>query len=293
MKSALIKGCLRLIAFFIRALPKAAVPWVAFVFSRLAPVLMKRDTDLIASNIDRVYSLPPQSIFSKTFQRQVFRSQALVALETFKHQLSKTDLVHVEGLERARIMIDKLSGPGKGLLVVTAHHGSWEMVASTVAQVSGKTFVALAKPSTVPEFTEVLDNLRRRGNTRILWTDSKNLLRDMMGTLKSGGNLGFVMDQKPEGRVGPVVDFLGQATEFVAGPGKLAARHQSAVIAFFCMRTGPWEYRIEVETVVEAEHGIKDEDLLTQKMASAITRAIQLYPEQWVWNYKRWRTIEN
>lgn len=292
MKSALIKGCLFLLASFIRLIPKALVPWIASLYSVLAPRLMKRDQRLIEENVNRVYKLPGQSSFSTTFQSQVFRSQALVALETFKHQLSRRDLIHVAGLDELGREVERLSAPGKGMIVATAHHGSWEMVASLTAKVSGKTFVALAKPSKLPEFTEVLDKLRGRGNTQILWTDSKNLLRDMMKTLKQGGNLGFVMDQKPEGRVGPIVDFLGQPTEFVAGPAKLAARHQSAVIAIFCMRTGPWEYRIVSETVVEAAHEISDEQVLTQKMATAITKAIQLYPEQWVWNYKRWRTLK-
>jgi lauroyl/myristoyl acyltransferase len=292
LKSALIKGCLLLLATFIRLIPKVIVPWIAYLFSILAPRLMQRDRRLIEENVNRVYKLPGQSSFSTTFQKQVFRSQALVALETFKHQLSNRDLIHVHGLDELGREVERLGAPGKGMIVATAHHGSWEMVASLTAKVSGKTFVALAKPSKLPEFTEVLDKLRGRGNTQILWTDSKNLLRDMMKTLKQGGNLGFVMDQKPEGRVGPIVDFLGQPTEFVTGPAKLAARHQSAVIAIFCMRTGPWEYRIVSETVVEAAHGISDEQVLTQKMATAITKAIQLYPEQWVWNYKRWRTLK-
>lgn len=292
MKSALIKGCLYGVASFIRLLPKALVPWFAYLFSVIAPRLLKRDSRLIAENIDRVYRLPAQSIFSDSFQHQVFRNQALIALETFKQQLSSKELITMLGFDAFRLEIERLTAPGKGLIVVTAHHGSWEIVASTVALASGKTFVALAKPSKLPEFTEILGKLRRRGNTEILWTDSKNLLRDMMKTLKQGGNLGFVMDQKPEGRIGPLVEFLGQPTEFVSGPAKLAARHQSAVIAVFCMRTAPWEYRIVFETVVEAAHEISDELWLTQKMATAITKAIQLYPEQWIWNYKRWRKTE-
>ncbi len=292
MKSTFIKGCLYLIAAFIRCLPSAAVPCFAWLFSRLAPGLLKRDSLLIAENIDRVYHLPAQSSFSEMFKRQVFYSQAIIALETFKHQLAGKELIRFVGVEALTAEVERLSAPAKGLIVITAHHGSWELVASTLAKVSGRVFVALAKPSKLPEFTLILDKLRRGGNTEILWTDSKNLARDMMKTLKQGGNLGFVMDQKPEGRVGPLVEFLGQPTEFVSGPAKFAVRHQTPVIAFFCMRTGPWEYRLVFETVAEASHGILDELLLTQRMATAMTKAILLYPEQWVWNYKRWRKKE-
>ncbi len=270
-------------------MPKAMVPWIAGLFSMLAPRLLKRDSRLIEANVARVYKLPPHSVFTRDFKRQVFRSQALIALETFKHLFSPKPLVKFHGREILKATLAKVGASGNGLIFVTAHHGSWEFVASEIALATGKTFVALAKPSKVPEFTEVLSQLRGRGNTRVLLTDSKNLLRDMMKTLKDNGNLGFVMDQKPEGRVGPIVDFLGQPTEFVTGPAKLAKRHSSPVIALFCIRTAPWEYRIEFELVLEPEQTQGEEQVLTQKMASAITRSIELYPEQWIWNYKRWR----
>ena len=64
----------------------------------------------------------------------------------------------------------------RGLIIVTAHIGSWEFVARYAAQASGKRFNALAKPSKLPEMTFVLNKLRDRMNTAVLWTDSKNLL---------------------------------------------------------------------------------------------------------------------
>jgi KDO2-lipid IV(A) lauroyltransferase len=290
LKSTVIKSALRLMLGLIRALPCTLVPVVASLYAQIAFRFAKRDRRLIEANVERVYRLPPQSVFSKTFQRQVFRTQALIALETFKHLFAKEELVRMEGREQFRTEMEKLSAQGKGIVFVTAHHGSWEFVAGEIAHATRKTFVALAKPSKLPEFTDVLTSLRGKADTKVLYTDSKNLLRDMMGTLKEGKNLGFVMDQKPEGRIGPVVDFLGQPTEFVSGPAKLAARHGSPVVAIFCVRTGPWKYRIEFDTVIGLDQGLHDEKSLTQSMATAITRSIQIYPEQWIWNYKRWRS---
>lgn len=289
MKSAVVKALLTILLGLIKALPKPAVPWIANLYSILACHFLKREAGLIASNAALVYKLPKQSTFSKIFQRQVFRTQALIALETFKHQFSTHGLLTIEGRDQLKSELEAHTSSGQGLIIVTAHHGSWELVANETAVATGKTFVALAKPSKLPEFTAILLNLRAKANTRILLTDSKNLLRDMMKTLKENGNLGFVMDQKPEGRVGPIVEFLSQPTEFVSGPAKLALRHGSSVVALFCIRTGPWTYRIEFETVLGPHHGDRDEHVLTQKMASAISRSIQLYPEQWIWNYKRWR----
>lgn len=281
----LLKAVLRTAA----SIPARWIPltsrWVGF----LAPRLLKRDQRLIASNVERVYALPPHSSFAKTFQQQVFRSQWCVLMETLKSDLARNDPIEVNGLTELAQTTQELMAAGKGLIIVTGHLGNWEFVARYTARASGRRFNALAKPSKLPELTTILDGLRHRMNTAVLWTDSKNLLKDMLKLLKAGECLGFVMDQKPEGRVGPVVDFFGQPTEFVSGPGKLSIRMGSPVLAVFCMRTGLLQYRIIQKLIVPADHGLTDETELTQKMAAAIESVIRLYPEQWLWNYKRWR----
>jgi KDO2-lipid IV(A) lauroyltransferase len=293
LKSRLITTLLEAALTLIRLWPCSWVAPLAACFGRLAPYALKRDSRLIASNVRRVYGLPEHSSYSRRFRQQVFQSQMNVMLETFKHNLSTESLMHVEGLDSLRAAMQQLTAEGRGTIIVTAHAGSWEMVAGSVAQASGKRFYALAKPSKLPEFTRVLGRLRDAMNTEVLWTDNKNILREMIKILKAGDLLGFVMDQKPEGRVGPIVDFFGQPTEFVSGPAKLAIRHQCPVLAVFCMRTAPWRYKIIYQVVAAANHGLNDEQVLTQAMAHAIETWIRHYPEQWVWNYKRWRQSQD
>ncbi len=283
--TVLLKAVLRLVASW----PASWIPWTSRCVGFLAPRLLSRDQKLIASNVQRVYALPPHSSFSKTFQEQVFRSQWCVLMETLRANLSKQDPVKVEGLDELAVTTQDLMSSGKGLIIVTAHLGNWEFVARYTARASGRRFHALAKPSKLPELTKILDELRQRMNTAVLWTDSKNLLKDMLKLLKAGECLGFVMDQKPEGRVGPLVQFFQQPTEFVSGPAKLSIRQGSPVLAVFCMRTGVLQYRIIQKLIVPADHGQTDEIELTQKMANSIESVIRLYPEQWLWNYKRWR----
>jgi KDO2-lipid IV(A) lauroyltransferase len=283
--TVLLKAVLRVVA----SVPASWIPWTSRVLGFLAPKLLKRDQKLIASNVQRVYALPPHSSFSQSFQQQVFRSQWCVLMETLRANLSEKDPVQVEGLEELARATQDLMAAGKGLIIVTGHLGNWEFVARYTARASGRRFNALAKPSKLPELTKILDDLRARMNTAVLWTDSKNLLKDMLKILKAGECLGFVMDQKPEGRVGPLVKFFDQPTEFVSGPAKLSIRLGSPVLAVFCMRTGVLQYRIIQKLIVPADHGLTDEIELTQKMANSIESVIRLYPEQWLWNYKRWR----
>lgn len=290
IRSRAVSALLRFVLICVHLFPSQWIPACARIFAFLAPLLLRRDRDLIASNLQRVYQLPAFSSFAQDFQRQVFRSQFTVLLETLKTSLATQDPNQIEGLAELGQVVQELTRSGRGLIVVTAHLGSWEFVARYTAQASAQVFYALAKPSKLPEMTLLMDRLRARMNTVILWTDQKQLLREMLKILKNGSCLGFVMDQKPEARIGPLVEFLGQTTEFVSGPAKLSIRQGSPVLAVFCMRIGPQRYRIIHEVIAGADHGQVDEILLTQKMATAIEKVIRLFPEQWLWNYKRWRS---
>ena len=114
-------------------------------------------------------------------------------------------------------------------------------------------------------------------------------MRDMVRTLRRGGSLGIVMDQRPQKGSGLRVEFCGFPTEFVGGPAAIAIRTGCAVVGVFCMREGPFRYRLLTYEVAPPNHEETDQVALTQRMASTIERVIRDYPEQWTWTYRRWR----
>lgn len=277
---------------FVLALPRPLVPAVATALAALAWPFQKKDRKLIDLNVQRVYKLPPGSHFSEMFAKQVLRSQVRCAFETF-HAIAKPDSIKVEGYEELAANVAALEATGKPIVVVTAHMGSWELCAYYPRKAASKPFHVLAKPSRSEAFTKFLDERRAKMDVQVLWTGSKTLLRDMLGTMKRGELLGFVMDQKPEGRQGPRVQFFELPTEFVSGPATMVARSQAGVLSTFCVRVAPFRFRLVSRVVLPGGHDVKDELELTQLMASEIERVIRLYPEQWTWNYKRWRNTQS
>jgi len=277
------------IASLIAHLPTSWYPSISRGLMILAWPWMAKERKKLQRNVEQIYQLPPHSSFAQSFSKQVFQHQAVTFLETISSVFNPNCQLEIKNFTALQQTMQQALAAQRGLIVVTGHMGSWELAAQLVAEASQQPFHALAKPSKLPAFTEFLESLRTRMKTKVLWTDRKSILKDMMQVLKDGACLGFVMDQKPEGRVGPAVDFFGLKTEFVSGPAKLALRFKTPVIAVFCMREGPMSYRLCVEAVLDGNEVALDELAATQKMATAIEKVIHQYPEQWVWNYKRWR----
>ncbi len=253
-------------------------------------LVSRRDRLYLGRNVAAVYGLPPGTHFAQMFERQVFAHQVVCALETLR-LIQQPELVQVTGFDDLKAHVAAAEAAGRGHIIVTAHLGSWELCAYFGRKAASLPFHVLAKPTKHPAMTLFLDRLRARMGVDVFWTDRRSLLRDMLGALKKGESVGFVMDQKPEGRKGPVVDFLGIPTEFVSGPATVA-RTGSAVIALYCVREGAFRYRLLVETLLAPATPRPADDALTQAMASSIERAVRLYPEQWAWTYKRWRFVD-
>ena len=282
----LLRGFVSLLA----ALPRRFVGTLSRCLHWLIRPLLKKELKKLYLNSEKILGLASHSVFAQNFAKQVIQHQLESGIESLvSAHLAQNDPINISGFSELQKTVQGLKEKGKGIIVVTGHMGSWEFVAKYCSKAADEPFYALAKPSKAPAVTAYMDESRGKMNTKVLWTDKKSILKDMISVLKKGKTLGFVMDQKPEGRQGPEVNFFDQPTKFVAGPAKLAIRMKAPILAVFCMREGPWQYRIIHKVIAEPDHQHQDETGLTQEMAAAIEEVIRLYPEQWVWNYKRWR----
>ena len=155
-----------------------------------------------------------------------------------------------------------------------------------------KPFQVLAKPSRTKWINPLLDQLRRKLRMSVLWTDAKSLYRDMLKALDAGEGLGFVMDQRPGVRIsGHPVTFMGVPdTMIVSGPAKMIAKKNVPALGVYCVRQGPSQFRLIATEILTDEHGMKDEEEISRRLAADMERVIRLYPEQWAWNYKRWKS---
>jgi lauroyl/myristoyl acyltransferase len=285
----------RLVAVFfsllfkaIHLLPLAWFEPVAGVLAWVLRLFSPKDVRRLRENVQRIYKLPPGSHFSAMFEKQVFHHHIVCALETLR-MVTDPEVGQVEGFHELEGILKQVEDAQKGHLLLTAHLGSWELCAYFGQKAASRPLVVLAKPPKRPFLLRPLARFREQLGAKVLWTDQKTLLREMLGTLKRGEGLGFVMDQKPDSRRGPLVTFLGQPTIFVGGPASMAVRTQCAAVSIFCVREGPFRYRILSSLALKPDHGETDEHALTQVFAQSIETAIRAYPEQWTWNYRRWQ----
>ncbi len=273
----------------IAALPRFVLPSLAGMIAVLAFVFEKKGSKIIKHNVQRVYNLPVGSDFATNFVRQVFQTQVVLFLETIRYVFRPHE-VRIDGIEEAKKILESASEQ-TGVIIIAAHHGAWELAGHVAAKCLSRDFHALAKPSRSAWLTKALNKIREMLDMNVLWTDSKTLLRDMMEISNKKEHLGFVMDQRPAKRAsGFPCRFLGVPdTHIVQGPAMMAAKKQMPVFGVHSVRVGFCHYQFYVTEVLGANHGMTDQGRIAQLMADDLSRMILMYPEQWAWNYRRWK----
>jgi lauroyl/myristoyl acyltransferase len=254
----------------------------AFAFAR-------KDAKIVRQNLRRVYNLPPASDFASSFVWQVFHAQTSLLLETIRYVFRPNE-VRIDGVDDAKKVLAH-AAEHTGVIIIAAHHGAWELAGHVAAKSFSRDFYALAKPSRSIWLTGVLNKIREKLGMKVLWTDSKTLLRDMMEIANKKEHLGFVMDQRPAKRAsGFPCKFMGVPdTHIVQGPAMMAAKKQMPVFGVHAVRVGFCHYQFYVTEVLKPHHGNTDQGEIAQLMANDLSEMILRYPEQWAWNYRRWK----
>jgi len=86
------------------------------------------------------------------------------------------------------------------------------------------------------------------------------------------------------------VTFLGVGnTSIVTGPATVLTKMLVPVIGVYCVRMGPSRYRLFANQVILRGTKFEDSQEISQLLAKDMETMIRRFPEQWAWNYKRWK----
>jgi KDO2-lipid IV(A) lauroyltransferase len=187
------------------------------------------------------------------------------------------DLIDIPAEARERIA--SALAAGRGAVFVSAHLGPFEAIAAAVTEL-GYPSAVVVRESYDPRLDPLVDRHRVARGVGVIHRGAPGAASRIVRALRRGQLVGFLPDLG--GRVPSVtVPFLGQDFSFPVGPQRIARRAGVPLLVGVLAPSRGSSDRLELdvrELSVDAE-----DELLTQRVAEALSAAIRRLPEHWLW----------
>lgn len=194
------------------------------------------------------------------------------------HRFTLEGWEHVEEAERL----------GRGLFLLTAHLGLWELSPPLIALTRGPmSFVV--RPADNPWLDRELRALRERfGNTVV---PKRGAVRRMLEVIRARGRMGILIDQRVQEREGIAVPFFGRPALTSPVLARMSLRTGAPVVPLSVYPEPGGRYRVVVRPAILPPAGESGDEAvlaLTRRYLETAEEDIRARPELWLWMHRRW-----
>jgi KDO2-lipid IV(A) lauroyltransferase len=184
--------------------------------------------------------------------------------------------------------VERLQSEGRGLLVLTAHIGAWEVAALVIGLLSRARFSVIHRPLDNPLLDAELESFRRRFGNHAL--PKRGVTRPMLAAIRAGESVGLLIDQRAQAHDGIDVPFFGHPARTHTGLARIVLRTGTPVVPIWCLAAPGGHYRLTFDppVAIAADDTVES---LTTRFSAVTEAAIRARPEQWLWYHDRWREL--
>jgi len=193
--------------------------------------------------------------------------------------------VRIENFDR----IERALSENKGLIMVSAHFGNWE-VSSLAVSFRGQRVSVFAREQKYPRLNNLLNKYREMTGCKVVTKGFS--VRDIIKTLNNNGVVGMLVDQDA-GPNGVFIDFLNRPASIASGIVNFGLKTGAVILPAFMHRRGYDRHVLEIKEPVRLiTTGDKKKDVKVNldKLTRVSEAYIKKFPEQWLWSHKRWKS---
>ncbi len=186
-------------------------------------------------------------------------------------------------------LMSECHSKGRGTVCISGHFGNWEIMAAAIAA-KGFPMEAIAREQRNVKIDRMIQKHRQsvRVNTILLGM----ALRGVIRALRKNHFVAMLTDQDAHDE-GVFVDFFGLPSSTAPGPANFALKSGAPLLFGAAIRESNGHHKIVLELVPFDDLDPNDPlsvKVLTQRHAKVLEKYVRLYPDQWFWMHKRWKT---
>ena len=174
------------------------------------------------------------------------------------------------------------------IILLVPHFGCWEITGRVLSIDTPVTF--LYKPLRKAEQEAFLIKNRQKQGLSMATADKKGVIK-LQRAIKKQELIGILPDQDPGEEGGVLAPFFGTNARSMTLLAKLARKNQAKVLLTWALRLPKGRgYELHLKPVdILSEQGLIEQDVTL--MNKVIEDLVITQPEQYLWNYKRFKSV--
>lgn len=280
---------LRLLSSVIRLMPIQMALFLGRCLGWLWNYLIPIRRNMVRMQIRRALGAEVDHSQAASITRRMFENLGMNLIEFLRIDPTRPEktLRYVETSHKERL--DEALAEGRGVLVLTAHFGNWDLLCCS--QALDKLPLDILSKEIKPAFlNRFWMNSRKACGLRIL--PDRGIKQKLLDELGQGRVIGFVFDQH-DPRPGAVVEeFFGMQAACTPGLAELALDSGAPVVPVFLHRLPGGRHRMKVGRSIPLCEGVDRAEsvkLTTRSYNRVLEEEIRSRPDHWMWLHRRWK----
>ena len=276
------------IGFLIQGLPRASILTLGRLVGDFIYYFVPVRKAIVLTHLTRAF--PEKSVKEiKKIARGTYHNLGMNVLEHLRiPTLSTEEIKSIVDLADEELLIQALERK-RGVIIVGGHFGNWEYPSSALSANGYRFGVVVAKISNKYLDEKINEHREATGGQMI---PKRSSTKAVLKILRENGAVGMLIDQNQK-RGGAFVDFFGRPCSTPKGPALLALKTGASIIFFAAIRQPNGTIKVVFEPVeIDYHAGATEENIhdITQRCTSRLEHYSRLYPDQWFWMHRRWKT---
>ena len=278
------------VALLVQLMPISGARWVGRRLGRFVYSTFGYRKEVTLSNLRRAFPEKSEAEIV-VIARGAFENLGITLLElAWFPRMSRKQLGEMVHFDKPDVLQNAYN-KGRGLLILTAHFGNWELLGQSFIVKFGFPVNGLAKTQSNPLVNRSINKRRTRVGNRVIQMETS--LREVLKALRNGEAVGLVADQAAPKENVPT-EFFGTLVPTHQGPSAFCLKLGSPLISVFSVRRPDGSYDAIVQEVPSEDlKGDSEENVneLTRRHVKITEDIIRKYPDQWLWQHKRWKHV--
>lgn len=271
-------------------LPLKAAYKLAVFFSDLHYFFADKDRKNVTKNLKIIFPDKAERQI-KAIRIRIFRNFAKYLVDFFR--FSKIDKEYITKNIKIKNLryFDEALQKKKGVIVLTAHIGNWELGGVVIAQL-GYPFWVVALEHKDKKVDDFFNFQRESKGVKVI--PLKRAVRTSLSILKENRLLALAGDRDFSGK-GIIVDFFGKPAILPEGAAAFSLKTGAPIVPGFMLRNDDDSFTLKIERPLEfSPSGNKEKDLadIICWYKAIFEEYIRKYPEQWYIFRSFWLTEE-